>query len=89
MAIICSQLKQLDRARRLSIEAPILVTGAHRSGTTWVGRMLCASGEAHYVSEPFNVGKICFKSVKYCLADLSINAPVIPVFDLAVIPFPS
>jgi hypothetical protein len=34
---------------------PILVTGAHRSGTTWVGRMLAASGEATYISEPLNV----------------------------------
>jgi Sulfotransferase family len=34
--------------------APILVTGMHRSGTTWVGRMLCAGGEATYVSEPLN-----------------------------------
>lgn len=33
---------------------PILVTGAHRSGTTWVGEMLCASGEAGYIYEPFN-----------------------------------
>lgn len=33
---------------------PILVTGTHRSGTTWVGRMLSLSGMA-YVSEPFNV----------------------------------
>jgi hypothetical protein len=33
---------------------PILVTGAHRSGTTWVGRMLCAGGEALYIHEPFN-----------------------------------
>ena len=32
----------------------ILVTGAHRSGTTWVGRVLAASRRAHYVSEPFN-----------------------------------
>lgn len=35
--------------------APILVTGAHRTGTTWVGKMLCASGEAAYISEPLNV----------------------------------
>ncbi len=34
--------------------APIVVTGSHRSGTTWVGRMLCASGEAAYIHEPFN-----------------------------------
>jgi hypothetical protein len=33
---------------------PILVTGAHRSGTTWVGKMLCAGGEAFYIHEPFN-----------------------------------
>ncbi len=34
---------------------PILVTGAHRSGTTWVGKILCASGEAAYISEPLNM----------------------------------
>jgi hypothetical protein len=33
---------------------PILVTGAHRSGTTWVGKMLCAGGGAFYIHEPFN-----------------------------------
>ena len=32
----------------------ILVTGAHRTGTTWVGQMLAAGGLA-YVSEPLNV----------------------------------
>lgn len=35
--------------------APILVTGAHRTGTTWVGQMLAASGQAAYISEPLNV----------------------------------
>lgn len=34
---------------------PILVTGAHRSGTTWVGKMLAAGGGAAYISEPLNV----------------------------------
>lgn len=34
--------------------APILVTGGHRTGTTWVGKMLAASGEAAYISEPLN-----------------------------------
>jgi Sulfotransferase domain len=33
---------------------PILVTGSHRSGTTWVGRMLEASGHLAYLSEPLN-----------------------------------
>ena len=31
------------------------MTGAHRSGTTWVGKMLAAGGEAAYISEPLNV----------------------------------
>ena len=33
---------------------PILVTGAHRSGTTWVGRMLSQSPSVGYIHEPFN-----------------------------------
>ncbi|MCX8061896.1 MAG: sulfotransferase [Anaerolineales bacterium] len=37
------------------IQTPILVTGVHRSGTTWVGKMLAASGEVAYISEPLNV----------------------------------
>jgi len=35
--------------------SPILVTGGHRTGTTWIGRMLAASGEVAYISEPLNV----------------------------------
>lgn len=34
---------------------PILVTGTHRSGTTWVGRMLAADSMTAYISEPLNV----------------------------------
>jgi hypothetical protein len=34
---------------------PIMVTGLHRSGTTWVGRMLAQNGDVAYVSEPLNV----------------------------------
>jgi Sulfotransferase family len=36
---------------------PILVTGAHRSGTTWVGRMLAEAPNVLYIREPFNVAK--------------------------------
>ncbi len=35
--------------------APILVTGTHRSGTTWVGKMLAAAVATAYISEPLNV----------------------------------
>lgn len=34
--------------------APILVTGSHRSGTTWAGRMLAVSPGVGYVHEPFS-----------------------------------
>jgi hypothetical protein len=33
---------------------PILVTGAHRSGTTWIGKMLALSPGIAYISEPLN-----------------------------------
>lgn len=36
-------------------QTPILVTGSHRSGTTWVGRMLSADADTAYISEPLNV----------------------------------
>src|ERR1041384_7631087 len=35
--------------------SPILVTGAHRTGTTWVGKMLAADVDTAYISEPLNV----------------------------------
>ncbi|GAB4503172.1 MAG: hypothetical protein Fur0043_01640 [Anaerolineales bacterium] len=39
----------------MSERTPILVTGAHRSGTTWVGKMLAANPRVAYLSEPLNV----------------------------------
>jgi hypothetical protein len=33
---------------------PILITGAHRSGSTWVGKMVGKSREVCYIFEPFN-----------------------------------
>src|SRR5215831_9468235 len=41
-------------AVRVSGAPPILVTGAHRSGTTWVGRMLALAPGVGYIHEPFN-----------------------------------
>lgn len=43
-----------SRNRNFAISSPILVTGAHRTGTSWVGKMLAASGEMAYISEPLN-----------------------------------
>lgn len=36
------------------VAAPILVTGSHRSGTTWTGRMLAVSTGVGYVHEPLS-----------------------------------
>lgn len=36
----------------------ILVTGTHRSGTTWVGRMLAVQRRVFYLHEPFNVDHV-------------------------------
>ncbi len=33
----------------------ILVTGSHRSGSTWAGKVLASGGELLYIQEPFNV----------------------------------
>ena len=42
---------------------PILVCGAPRSGTTWVGRMLALSPALYYVHEPFNPDVHLAKSI--------------------------
>jgi len=34
--------------------APIVVTGMARAGTSWVGKLLLASGELTYINEPLN-----------------------------------
>ena len=33
---------------------PILVTGSHLSGTTWVGKMISQSPSVGYIHEPFS-----------------------------------
>ena len=44
----------LQAVNELTQLPAILVTGAHRSGTSWVGRMLAANGQAELINEPFN-----------------------------------
>lgn len=34
---------------------PILVTGSHRSGSTWIGKMLSLSDSVGYIQEPFHL----------------------------------
>lgn len=37
------------------MKQPILITGSHRSGTTWVGKILSTSPNIGYIHEPFNI----------------------------------
>ncbi|MFN8411970.1 MAG: sulfotransferase domain-containing protein [Anaerolineales bacterium] len=39
----------------MSHSSPLLVTGIHRGSTSWVGRMLAASGGLTYANEPLSV----------------------------------
>ena len=39
----------------VELKNPILVTGSHRSGSTWVGRTIAKSPRLTYFHEPFNV----------------------------------
>lgn len=48
----------------------ILITGSHRSGSTWVGRMIAQSPNIAYIHEPFNVSRppgigICAVNFEY------------------------
>ncbi|MDX2361734.1 MAG: sulfotransferase [Crocinitomicaceae bacterium] len=36
------------------MKRPILVTGSHRSGSTWVGKIISESKDVQYIHEPFN-----------------------------------
>jgi hypothetical protein len=45
--------------RRLCVSKPIkpiLVTGSHRSGSTWAGKTLALAPHTGYIREPFNIG---------------------------------
>jgi hypothetical protein len=54
---------------------PILVTGAHRSGTTWVGQMLCLDKNIRYIHEPFNIDEKWISPLKYWYEYVSMDSP--------------
>ena len=45
----------MTKAARTGSARPILVTGSHRSGSTWVGKTLANAPEVGYIREPFGV----------------------------------
>lgn len=67
----------------MSSDNPILVTGSHRSGSTWVGRMLALSPDIAYLHEPFNIGcrdNLCTIGLDYWFAYLC-DANASPYID--------
>jgi sulfotransferase family protein len=42
-------------------DRPILVTGSHRSGTTWISQMLALASNALLIEEPFNLDSWAYK----------------------------
>lgn len=55
-------------------QKPILITGVHRSGTTWVGKMLAASPAVGYIREPFGLSRrpgLCGAPFKYWFTCIS------------------
>ena len=64
-AVVNSAFQQLDRvlypdARKVEIPAPVFITGAARSGTTFFHRLLCLD-DAHF--EHFRLWEIAFPSI--------------------------
>ena len=53
--------------------SPILITGSHRSGSTWIGKTINTSSCVFYVHEPLNKGNL----KRYFNSDLDIWFPYI------------
>lgn len=51
---------------------PILVTGAHRSGTTWLGKSIALSNRIAYFHEPFNPNKTPHNKIKFSVLESKI-----------------
>jgi len=43
----------------------ILITGSHRSGTTWVGNILTAASKTANIHEPFNINPMLFNPCSF------------------------
>ncbi len=57
----------------MSLNKPILIVGAHRSGTTWVGKVVASAPRTSYLQEPFNINNPfnlgLFPYWYYCISD--------------------
>ena len=58
------------------LKRPILITGIHNSGSTWLGRMIALSKEVGYIHEPFNINNKfnpCLGRLKYWYTYINEN----------------
>lgn len=63
------------------MKRPILVTGIHKSGTTWVGKILASSRKVGYVYEPFNYGTVNKSPVEYWYEYVGEGVKKLPAFE--------
>ncbi|HHH72241.1 MAG TPA: sulfotransferase [Sulfuricurvum sp.] len=58
---------------------PLLITGAHRSGTTWIGNVLNCSNVFRYLDEPLNLehSRHRLHGVQYWFEDIETNKKLI------------
>lgn len=54
---------------------PILITGSHRSGSTWLGRTMGLSTEILYIQEPFNISIYSNSPIEYWFEYVSDSYP--------------
>jgi len=60
------ELKHIIKKENFDVHKPLLVTGTHRSGSTWIGRVIEKSNKFTYLEEPMNLNNTehaigCFK----------------------------
>lgn len=63
------------------MKRPILVTGIHKSGTTWVGKILTGSRKVGYVYEPFNLGTLNKSPVGFWYEYIAEGVDKLPAFE--------
>ena len=74
----------------MGVLRPILVTGSHRSGSTWVGKTLAKASGVTYIEEPFNIGRnrhaLCNANIPYWFycVDEDNDADVLNAFQKMV-----
>jgi len=64
---ILEKFFEISRAKSIISDSPLLITGSHRSGSTWIGKVIEKSNEFMYLDEPTSLNDIpsSLSSIKY------------------------